>query len=137
MLFLLRGNGEDVADVEEVTPAAAGELGSVTFPESQTITVTAEVEPAATPMPIFEAGQRVIVANTEGQGIRLRNQPNRGALTLEIIEEGAAFTVLNPDGDYTEYPVEADGYRWYRIQIADSPGENLTGWAAADFLQAE
>ncbi|MEZ4634287.1 MAG: hypothetical protein R2856_04790 [Caldilineaceae bacterium] len=82
MLFLLRGNGEDVADVEEVTPAAAAELGSVTFPESQTITVTAEVELLATPMPIFEAGQRAIVANTEGQGIRLRNQPNRGALTL-------------------------------------------------------
>lgn len=137
LLFLLRDNGNGVADVQTVTPAAAGELGSVTFPQTESISVTAVITPTATPLPTFDAGQRVVVTNTAGQGIRLRNQPGTGALTLEIIQEGAVFTILNPDGDFAQYPVEADNYRWYRIQVADDPESNLTGWAAADFLAAE
>jgi hypothetical protein len=137
LLFLLRDNGNGVANVETVTPAASGELGSVTFPQTESITVTGVITPTAMPPATFDAGQRVVVTNTAGQGIRLRNQPGTGALTLEIIQEGAAFTILNPDGDFAQYPVEADGYRWYRIQVADDPGSNLTGWAAADFLAAE
>lgn len=137
LLFLLQNNDNGVADVETVTPAAAGELGSVTFPQTQSITVTVELTPTAPPPVTFDAGQRVVVTNTAGQGIRLRNQPGTGALTLEIIQEGAVFTILNPDGDFAQYPVEADGYRWYRIQVADTPESNLTGWAAADFLAAE
>ncbi|MBI1294559.1 hypothetical protein GC175_06335 [bacterium] len=137
LLFLLQGNGNGVADVQTVTPAASGELGSVTFPQTGSISVTAVLTPTAAPPATFDAGQRVVVTNTVGQGIRLRNQPGTGALTLEIIQEGAVFTVLNPDGDFAQYPVEADGYRWYRIQVADTPESNLTGWAAADFLAAE
>jgi hypothetical protein len=76
----------------------------------------------------------VVVGNTDGAGIRLRNEPGLNGLTLAIYEDGDVFTVLNPDGDYTEYPVEADGYRWYRIQIVGNPDENLTGWAVGDFL---
>jgi hypothetical protein len=136
-IWLLFFRGNDTAD-RQLTPAP-GLAGSAALPEAEVdgdsaIDPTAEPLPTATAVPLFTAGQSVIVANTAGAGIRLRNQPGTAGLTLAIYPEGESFTVLNPDGEYSSYPVEADGYRWYRIQIANDSDENLTGWAAGDFL---
>jgi hypothetical protein len=138
--IFLRG-GADPVD-RQLTPVAAGLVGSAPLSDTAGVDAETAVEPTpepvptATPVPILTAGQVVVVANTAGAGIRLRNQPGTGGLTLAIYPEGESFTVLNPDGDYSSYPVEVDGYRWYRIQIANNPDENLTGWAAGDFLVA-
>jgi hypothetical protein len=138
-IWLLFFRGNDGGD-RQLAPAP-GLAGSAALPEAEVdgdpaVDDTAEPLPTATAVPLFTAGQSVIVANTAGAGIRLRNQPGTAGLTLAIYPEGESFTVLNPDGEYSSYPVEADGYRWYRIQIANGSDENLTGWAAGDFLVA-
>jgi hypothetical protein len=138
-IWLLFFRSNDTAD-RQLTPAP-GLAGSAALSESETETESAadptpEPLPTATAMPLLTAGQTVVVTNTAGAGIRLRNQPGTAGLTLAIYPEGESFIVLNPDGEYSSYPVEADGYRWYRIQIANDSDENLTGWAAGDFLVA-
>ncbi len=132
-LISLRGGNDESADLQTLTPAS-GQTENVALPEAEPAETTPPAPATATPIPVLTVGQSVVVANTQGQGIKLRSLPSLEGVTLEIYADGDAFTVLNPDGDYTAYPVEADGYRWYRIQVDGNPDENLTGWAAGDFL---
>jgi hypothetical protein len=126
-----RGGGED-RDLT-LTPIAAGVSGTTELPaEAELIEPTPEA-PVPTPMPLLEVNQPVVVGNTGGQGIRLRSEPGTSGQTLAIYQDGERFIVLPPDGDYDSYPVELNDYRWYRIQV-DNPEENLTGWAAGNFL---
>jgi hypothetical protein len=128
-----RGGGEE-RDLT-LTPIAAGVSGTTALPaEAELIEPTPEA-PVPTPMPLLVVNQPVVVGNTGGQGIRLRNEPGTSGQTLAIYRDGDRFIVLPPDGDYDSYPVELDDYRWYRIQV-DDPEENLTGWAAGNFLVA-
>lgn len=121
---------------QEVATPLPGLAGSTTMPlEVEIVEPTATPAPTAVPLPLFAVNQRVAVGNTDGEGIRLRNQPGLNGQTLAIYKDGDPFVVLEPDGSDVEYPVEADGYRWYRIQV-DTPGETLTGWAAGNFLVA-
>ncbi len=99
-----------------------------------TPTVEAQPTPVPTSPPVFGVGQQVVVANTDGEGIRLRSAPGLGSLTLEIYEEGRVFQILEPGPEYPVYPVEADGYRWYRVQVTDDPEDQLSGWVAGEFL---
>jgi len=121
------------------TASAAGVVGSALVADA------GEQNPAPEPTPLsapavadvrLSAGMQVVVYNTDGQGIRLRSAPNTNtdALTLGIYNDGAPFLVLSPGGDYGEYPVEADGYFWYRIRVVEDPADQLVGWAAGDFL---
>ncbi|MFZ1756795.1 MAG: hypothetical protein WAU10_23800 [Caldilineaceae bacterium] len=122
---------------------AAGVVGSVFLDNSRAEEAATEADAAAapesTPAPAasdsrLSAGMQVIVANTNGQGIRLRSTPGTAALTLGIYNDGAPFLVLSPGGDYGDYPVQADGYLWYRIRVVNDPADQLVGWAAGDFL---
>ncbi len=88
----------------------------------------------ATPETRLSPGMHVAVGNTNGQGIRLRSTPGTAGLTLGIYNDGAPFLVLSPGGDYDGYPVQADGYFWYRIRVVEDPADQLVGWAAGDFL---
>lgn len=138
LLLLWFALGRQRADEPAVSTApVAGVVGSVVLatPEAE----SAEAEPTAPPAePAPEArlsaGLQVIVANTGGQGIRLRSSPGTGGLTLGIYNDDAPFLVLSPGGDYGDYPVEADGYFWYRIRVVEDPADQLVGWAAGDFL---
>ncbi len=119
------------------TLPAPGVVGSLLLTESPDSQPAAqETSPVAVPTAEtrFAPDQRVVVGNTNGQGIRLRATPGTAALTLGIYNDGAPFLVLSPGGDYTDYPVQADGYFWYRIRVAEDPADQLVGWAAGDFL---
>ena len=124
----------------EEPPAAAPEP-TVTAPPEAAAPVAEPPQPSPTPAPptptsapLLQPGQRVVVGNTDGEGIRLRNAPGLNSLTLEIYLDGRAFLVLEPGSEFTSYPVEVDGYRWYRVQVADDPEDQLVGWVAGDFL---
>lgn len=126
------------ADEPVVSDApASGVVGSAVLATTQPASAEAQpTVPPAEPAPEarLSAGMQVTVANTGGQGIRLRSTPGTGGLTLGIYKDDAPFLVLSPGGDYGDYPVEADGYFWYRIRVVNDPADQLVGWAAGDFL---
>lgn len=83
-----------------------------------TPTVTASPTATATPTPAV-----VVVANTEGRGVRLRWSPN-GA-PAGVFAEGTVIQMW-PDRE------TVDGVEWVRV----SDIEGRTGWVAANFLVA-
>jgi len=126
-----------VADEPELPgePASGVVVGSVLLNSSDAPTVAPSATATAEPQTArLSAGLRVAVGNTKGQGIRLRSAPSTNSLTLGIYNDGASFLVLPPGGDYGDYPVEADGYFWYRIRVIEDPADQLVGWAVGDFL---
>ena len=133
--FLLGKRAPD----EPVLPTvpASGVIGSALLTDAggQLPTPEATAAPAtAAPETRLSPGMRVAVGNTNGQGIRLRATPGTAGQTLGIYNDGAPFLVLSPGGDYGDYPVQADGYFWYRIRVVKDPADQLVGWAVGDFL---
>ncbi len=128
-LILLFQRGKDTPEVPAIQ-VTAGAPGGMILPTEVVEPTATPLPPTATPIPVLEVGQRVQVANTDGEGIRLRDEPSTSSLTLELYKDGDLFTVMEPSSDYSAYPVEAEGYRWYRIRAEDG----LVGWTVYDFL---
>jgi len=70
-------------------------------------------------------GRHVKVVATGEDGLRLRSGPGLGYASLKILSDGSVLLVL-------EGPVEADRYRWWRLQ--DEMG--TVGWAPDVHLEA-
>jgi hypothetical protein len=51
---------------------------------------------------------------------------------LEEYPAGATFTVIEPSGVYTSYPIAVEGRSWYRLRAADG----LVGWAIIEGVTA-
>ena len=113
-----------VEQVEEASPT----------PEPATPTTEAEPEPTRVMLPVLS---NVIVGDTEGQGVRLREEPNINGIVVTIIAEGEKAIVLEPEPTDDQYPVDANGFLWYRIRVPsqlDEAGVPLAGWSASDFF---
>ena len=72
----------------------------------------------------------------------MREDPGTDGLVVQIIEDGTTMVVLaaDPDSEYEQYPVEMDGYLWYRMRVPgmlDDAGNPLIGWSASDFFVVE
>lgn len=93
-----------------------------------TATATATESPQAT----FEIGDRVAIGNTGSQGVRVRAGAGLGFLTQGIYYDGDTFIVMPNSDPQGPYPVEVDGYLWWRLRAADG----LIGWTAESFLVA-
>lgn len=121
-----RGAGERpmAAPVVTVVPRPTATL-AVVAPPSPTPTETPMPQAVADPSSI-RIGGLVEVSGTEGEGLRLRQDPSTTATILALAVESEVFTVQ--DG-----PVDADGRTWFRL---GSPSDtSRTGWAVADFLR--
>lgn len=121
-----RGAGERpvAAPVVTVVPRPTATL-AVVAPPSPTPTETPAPQAVADPSSI-RIGGLVEVSGTEGEGLRLRQDPSTTGTILALAGESEVFTVQ--DG-----PVEADGHTWFRLV---SPSDTArTGWAVADFLR--
>jgi hypothetical protein len=107
-----------------VLPTAEPTITPVVIP-----TPTAPATP--TPEAEFSIGERVVIASTGPQGVRLRAGAGLSFLTQGIYYDGDPFFVMpNSDPDI-DYPVENDGYVWWRLRAADG----LIGWTAEQFLR--
>ena len=73
------------------------------------------------------------VAATGERPLRLQAAASSGSAVLDVYPPGSVFTVIEPSGIYTGYPVQVDGRTWYRLQAADG----LVGWALIDEIRAE
>lgn len=48
--------------------------------------------------------------------LRIYASPDPNSLTLAEYTVGDLFTVIEPPGDVSAYPVELNGVRWYRVR---------------------
>lgn len=72
----------------------------------------------------FAEGDTVV---TNDDNVRVRDSASTGGDIVEAFPAGTEFVI-------TGEPEEADGFVWYPVQAADN--ESITGWIAADFLEA-
>jgi hypothetical protein len=94
-----------------------------------TLVPTPTPDPNVTPTPIpgqVMLGSYVQVAQTGGQGLRIRANPGLQGDFLLLALDSELFIVI--DG-----PVELDGYTWWKLVAPYD--EARTGWAAAPFLE--
>ena len=108
-------------------------------PTAASPTATPATQPTATPVRL-PVGANVIVGDTDGQGVKLRIDPGLYGELLDIVEEGMTLVVMEAAPEDTQYPVEADGYLWYRMRVpdkVDAAGNPLIGWSASDFFEVE
>lgn len=123
----MRGAGErpPAAPVVTVVPRPSATV-AVVAPPSPTPTETPMPQVAADPSSI-SIGGLVEVVGTEGDGLRLRQDPSTNGTILALAGESEVFTVQ--DG-----PVEADGRTWFYLVSPSDPARS--GWAVADFLRS-
>lgn len=67
-------------------------------------------------------GQRLRVAKTDGQGLRLRREPSTSAPVATVLPEGTLLDIIGEDR-------QAGGRTWKNVR---SPGA-LTGWVAGEY----
>lgn len=96
-----------------------------------TPTAPAILPPTDTPPPArsdgtFLAGDLVEVHGTEGDGVRLRSEPNLQAVILALGQDGEVYQILGG-------PVENSGYVWWQIARIDDAARQ--GWAVQTFLR--
>lgn len=132
LAFLLLGPPLPAAVEPTPTPTPTA---TVTLPTPEP-TVTRVVIPSptapATPtvQAAFSVGDRVVIASTGPQGVRLRAGAGLDFLTQGIYYDGDPFFIMPGSEPADGYPVENDGYLWWRLRAADG----LIGWTAEQFL---
>ena len=116
-----------VQQVEAATPTAASPTATPATPPTATLVR----------LPV---GANVIVGDTDGLGVKLRTDPGLYGELLDIVEEGMTLVVMEAAPEDTQYPVEEDGYLWYRMRVpdkVDAAGNPLMGWSASEFFEVE
>ena len=75
-------------------------------------------------------GRKVASISPDGRGTRVYAVPSRSGLVMDLYRDGAAFVVLDPASQSAGYPIEAEGFTWYRVRASDG----LVGWVIVDRL---
>lgn len=81
--------------------------------------------PAVATAPAPSGPPRVRVANTDGEGANLRQQPSASSPRIKVIREGVELDLIGPDE-------RVEGVTWRNVQ--DEAGD--AGWILAQFLTA-
>lgn len=125
------------ADITHVAAEPTVEQVEEATPTSPPPTATSEAQQPTPTRVLLPVLSNVIVGDTEGQGVMLREEPNVNGTFVTIIAEGEKAIVIEPESADGEYPVDADGFLWYRIRVPgqlDGDGVPLTGWSASNFF---
>lgn len=126
--FLVAG---DITTTEERTYSGDAAITIIPVPTyTPTPIPTRTVVPIVSPTPTLESGIQpdgfVQINGTEGEGLRMREDPSLGAQVAYVGLEGEIFSVIGG-------PVEADGYLWWHLE---APLNNTRqGWAVSNYLK--
>ena len=132
IVVLLAGCGSGGRAETAVAPEVTAAAGGMALPaQAMTETVAGTDTSAVAPAPPVELlpGQQVRPLTTV---VRLYVDASRYAPVMNQYAVEATFTLLEPSGDYSAYPVEVAGERWYRLRAADG----LVGWTPSELLTA-
>ncbi|CAN5875325.1 hypothetical protein BH10CHL1_BH10CHL1_43770 [soil metagenome] len=119
----------NVANAPSATPAAGGMVVESTKAITGTTAGTGAAI-ASSSEPTKPAGLQpgqTVAASSAGE-LRLYSDPSTTSPIRDVYATDALFTVLEPSGQYTEYPVLVNDQPWYRVRAADG----LVGWAMQD-----
>lgn len=126
----LIGDGNNGSAVD-ITPSSSSNPALFASPTATTATgtppvVSTSTTASGTPSTTTEIanGASVVVANTNGDGVNMRDAASTTGNVVSMLPEGTALTVT---GD----SVDAEEYTWWPVKDADGQ----TGYIAADFLQ--
>lgn len=130
-LVVLLATRPDRAPAGQVTaaltliPASTNTALPATAGQGTPVTGTQTVVPSPQPG-VISVGAYVQVVGTEGDGLRLRDQPGLSGQVLMLGSESEVFRV-------EQGPQEVDGYTWwYLVGPFDA---SRRGWAVANYLQ--
>ena len=88
------------------------------------------IPPTPTPTPVPEPtlgpGGKAVVVNSNPEGLAVRSGPGRGNSIRGVVRDGTILEIMPKPEEVNEYPVNADGYRWWRVRTE----EDLIGWVA-------
>jgi hypothetical protein len=79
--------------------------------------------PAATPVPTL----RLVVANTGGDGVYIRRDPNRSRAKENLVRLWPEGTVLTPLGEL----ITSDEWEWHKVR---DPAGNV-GWVPKQYVR--
>lgn len=113
------------------TPTATVALPTAVPTVTPVVIPTPTAPGAPTPETEFSIGERVVIASTGPSGVRLRAGAGLDFLTQGIYNDGDPFFVMPGSDPESDYPVENDGYMWWRVRAADG----LIGWTVQQFLR--
>lgn len=123
------GNGTAV----DITPSSASNPALAASPTATTSTGTPVIVATATAASSngtpaaggeIANGAKVVVANTNGDGVNMRDSASTTGNVVAMLPEGTALTVT---GD----SVKAEQYTWWPVKDADGQ----SGYIASDFLK--
>lgn len=110
-------------------------------PESAESTPTAVATPRPRPTPrssptpqlptvdrVFAVGDSVVA--TVGR-VEIHADASQESMVLDSFGPGVVLDVIDPSGDYVEYPVRVEGFGWVRVRAADG----LVGWVQTDQVE--
>ncbi len=124
-----RTNTEPVFDASPVLTIVALTTQTPSPEPTDTLEVTS-VAGTPTPLlevPTFKVGELVEIFGTEGDGLRVREEPGLSSKVIYLGIDNEVFEIL--DG-----PLTIDAYEWWLLQ---SPyNEARAGWAVGVFLRA-
>lgn len=125
-------NRANTASVSEASPvltivALATQSPSPQPTDTREVTRSAETPTLSLVVPIFKIGELVEIFGTEGDGLRVREEPGLTSKVIYLGIDNEVFEIL--DG-----PLTLDEYEWWLLQ---SPyNEARAGWAVGVFLRA-
>jgi hypothetical protein len=105
------------------TPSVADEPADLPGSVAATLPAQATVTAAAAPPTAPPAPQFLSVANTAGQGLFLRPEPNTAGEPLKLLAEGTQLEALGEE-------VQGADYVWLKVRDP----EGAEGWVARDFV---
>lgn len=117
------------------TQASAGaemtaQSGAVRMPTATPTPAIVDLQGTEQGAAVLLPGRRVASISPDGRGTRVYAVPSRSGLVMDLYRDGAAFVVLDPAARAESYPVEAEGFTWYRVRASDG----LVGWVVVDRL---
>ena len=127
-LARLRGTSQAgaLAPILTVIPVPTATVPVILSPTASLLPTQTPTSPPGAPKD-FTTGELVQIFGTEGEGLRMRSNPNLGADVLLLGLESEVFEVI-------EGPAAADGYTWWRLENPFDPSKQ--GWAVDQFLRS-
>jgi hypothetical protein len=106
-------------------------VGGIVLPAATPAQPAGSHAPLTTPtISLLQVGQTVIA--TGNADLWLHADASMHAPVMEVYAAGELFTVVEPSGTYTTYPVQNGERTWIRLQATDG----LVGWALIDGIMA-